>query len=149
MRIAFTVLVLILSVSIFAMEIGVGVSYSFSGQLMYFAELNTFPAQKTGPSTKSAFSLLFVTNFSNRYLLGFGGIAKYDINLEFGTVSLYGMGGMIVPVDNFGFDKVTSQVRVGAKYYVGNLVFNAGIYSLFLFDNTKLEGIEFSIGYAF
>ncbi|ODN31164.1 hypothetical protein [Fervidobacterium thailandense] len=149
MRITSVFLVLALSISLFAMEVGIGVSYSFTGQLMYFAELNTFPVQKTGPNTKSAFSLMFTTNFSNRYLLGFGGIAKYDINLEFGTVSLYGMGGMIVPVDNFGFDKVTSQVRVGAKYYVGNLVFNAGIYSLFLFDSTKLEGIEFSIGYAF
>lgn len=149
MRRTFTVLAFILTVSLFALELGVGVSYSFSGALMYFAELNTFPVQKTGPSTKSAFSLIFTTDFSSRYLMGFGGIAKYDINLEFGTVSLYGMGGMIVPVDNFGFDKVTSQVRVGAKYYVGNLVFNAGIYSLFLSDNTKLEGIEFSIGYAF
>jgi hypothetical protein len=77
-----------------------------------------------------------------------GGTAKYDMKLSIGTVSLYGTSGMIVPVDNFGFEKITSIVRVGAKYYFQNIVFSTGIFSFYLIDNTKYEGIDVSVGYT-
>lgn len=142
--------VLLLTISTaFSFELNAGVSYSFSNKLLYTVELNTFAITQNSPNTTSGLSAMFISDFSQLYLAMVGGTAKYDIKLSIGTVSLYGTAGMIVPVDNFGFEKITSIARVGAKYYFQNVVFNAGIYSLYLIDSTKYEGIDISVGYTF
>lgn len=130
-------------------ELNAGVTYSFAGQLRYALELNSLTVPAAGPATTSGFSLQLITDLANEYFLALGGIAKYDIKLELGTVSLYGMGGMLVPVLDFAFEKITSVVRIGAKYYLGSVTFNTGIFSLFLPTGTKVEGLEVSLGYAF
>jgi len=147
---AFLILFLILAIStVFSFELNGGILYSFSNQMFYAFEFNTFGVRQNAPNTTSGISVMFISDFSQLYLGMIGGTAKYDIKLSIGTISLYGTGGMIVPINNFGFENITSIARVGAKYYFGNLLLNTGIYSLYLIDSTKYEGIEFSVGYTF
>ncbi|MEJ5257953.1 MAG: hypothetical protein WHS64_06860 [Fervidobacterium sp.] len=148
-KFVFLAIVFLLFATSFAFELNSGVLYSFSGQLLYALEFNTLSNLVNGPSTTSGFSLMYITDVAEKHFGAIGGQAKYDINLEIGRISLYGFGGMLFPIFEFGFEKITSIVRVGAKYYIGNIIINSGIYSLYLIDSTKLEGVEFSIGYTF
>ncbi len=146
----FLVFALLFAISTaFSFELNAGVSYSFSNKLFYSFEFNTFAITQNSPNTTSGLCATFISDFSQLYLAMVGGTAKYDMKLSIGTVSLYGTSGMIVPVDNFGFEKITSIVRVGAKYYFQNIVFSTGIFSFYLIDNTKYEGIDVSVGYTF
>lgn len=129
-------------------EISGGVMYSFANKLFYSAEFNTLALVKNAPNTTSGFTVLFVTDLE-KYYLSLGGVAKYDIKLDFGTIALYGIGGMLVPINDFGFEKITGIVRIGAKYYFGLFSVNSGLFSFYLIDSTKVEGIEFSFGYMF
>ncbi|AMW32659.1 hypothetical protein SAMN04488510_13612 [Fervidobacterium changbaicum] len=132
-----------------AFELNVGAFYSFNQTWLVVAEVNSFSQTANTPNTTTGFTAMFLTDFSNRYLGMLGGIAKYDMKLDFGKVSLYGAGGMLFPITDFGFEKITSIVRVGAKYYAGSIVFNTGIFSFYLSDNSKVEGVEFLLGYTF
>ncbi|ABS60560.1 hypothetical protein [Fervidobacterium nodosum] len=143
-----SLLCLLLSFSVFAGEISAGFMYSFSGNYLFSGEFNTLGLIKNAPNAVSGFSLALITDFAN-YYISLGGIAKYDIKLEIGTVSLFGMGGMLAPINGFGFEKITSIIRIGAKYYFGDISITSGLFSFYLIDNTKVEGIEFSIGYIF
>gem|GEM_PF-427515 len=149
-----TLLLVLLIISLmvsftFAFELNSGVLYSFDGKLLYALEFNSFSILANAPNTTSGFTMMAISNFVDEHFGMFGGVAKYDVKLDFGTVSLYGVGGMLFPVLDFGFEKITSIVRVGAKYYMNNILVNVGIFSLYKIDNTKLEGIEFLIGYSF
>lgn len=132
----------------FAAEINIGLLYSFAGKLIYGIEYNTLGIVKNAPNTTSGFSLALLTDFSE-YLVSAGGVAKFDNKLDIGLVSLYGMGGMIVPISNFSFENIKAIVRVGAKYYINNIAITTGLFSLYKPDNTKVEGIEIFIGYSF
>lgn len=139
---------LFVSVVSFCSEINGGFMYSFSNKLLYSFEFNSLSLAKNAPNTTSGFSMLFLSDLEKHYI-SLGGIAKYDIKVDIGTISLYGMGGMLVPILDFGFDKITSIVRIGAKYYLGSVFVNSGLFSFYLIDSTKVEGIEFSVGYTF
>ena len=150
MRKAFIIVAIFLMFSLsFAFELNIGTFYSFNQNFLFAVELNSFSQLVNAPNTTTGFTAMVLSNFSDSALGMFGGIAKYDIQLNFGKVSLYGAGGMLFPVTDFGFEKITSIVRVGAKYYAGNIVFNTGIFSFYLSDNSKVEGVEFLIGYTF
>lgn len=143
-------LLLAVSISIFtlASEVNVGVFYSFSGGLYYILDYNTLGIVKNAPNTTSGFNIVILTNFSE-YLLSAGGMAKYDNRLDIGLVSLYGMGGFVVPLNDFAFEKMTAIVKIGAKYYFNNFSITSGLFNFYKPDNTKVEGIEFSLGYSF
>ncbi len=143
-----SLLFILLSFSVFAGELRAGFMYSFSGNYLFSAEFNTLGLVQNVPKAVSGLSLSVITDFVN-YYFSLGGIAKYDIKLEIGKVSLFGMGGMLAPINGFGFDKITSIIGIGAKYYFGNISITSGLFSFYLSDSTKVEGIEFSIGYNF
>ncbi|MFN6991750.1 MAG: hypothetical protein ACK4MM_03390 [Fervidobacterium sp.] len=150
-RLVFTIsLVLLLSVPILtlASEVGVGVFYSFSGSLYYVIDYNTLGIVKNAPNTTSGFNIMILTNFSE-YLLSAGGMAKYDNRLDIGLVSLYGMGGFVVPINDFALEKMTAIIKIGAKYYFNNFSITSGLFNFYKPDNAKVEGIEFSVGYSF
>lgn len=148
LRWVFTLVFLLVGVFAFSSEISGGIMYSFTNKLFYSAEFNTLALVKNAPNTTSGFTVLLATDLE-KYYLSLGGIAKYDVKLDFGVIALYGMGGMFVPINDFGFEKITSIVRIGAKYYFGSFSLNSGLFSFYLIDNTKVEGIEFSFGYTF
>ncbi|MGC8820548.1 MAG: hypothetical protein ACP5KD_07695 [Fervidobacterium sp.] len=147
-RLFLVMFLFVFSVLIFSFELSLGTMYSFSGNFVFTTEFTTLGISQNAPNTTSGFSTLFITDFGN-YYLAFGGIAKYTVKLDFGTTALYGMGGMLAPLNGFGFDKITGIVRIGAKYYFENFSVNSGIFSYYLIDNTKVEGVEFSVGYSF
>jgi len=135
--------------TVFGFELNSGILYSFDGKLYYSLEFNSFSYQHNAPNTTSAFTLMVISNFANEHFGMLGGVAKYDVKLDFGTVALYGAGGMLFPITDFGFEKITSIVRVGAKYLTNNILINVGVFSLYKIDNSKIEGIEFLVGYSF